>query len=215
MSQFGIEVVDALLPRFNIAPTQDVAVVRLDEPSRRRELAELRWGLIPSWAKNPAIGSRMINARGETVAEKPSFRVAFRHRRCLVLADGYYEWKKAGAKKQPYYIRLADDGPFGMAGLWESWRASEEDGATKIQSCTVITTEANSLTRTVHDRMPVIVEPADWATWLDVSIQDREVLEPMLKSYPAESMKFDAVSTVVNNPRNETSECVEVQRELF
>jgi len=215
IKQFGIEIHMDLIPRFNIAPTQDVAVVRLDPASEQRELAMLHWGLIPSWAKDPAIGNRMINARGETVTEKPSFRTAFRRRRCLVLADGYYEWKKTGSKKQPYYIRMTDEGAFGLAGLWERWKVGEGDDPQTVESCTVITTEANSFTSDIHDRMPVILEPNDWTTWLDISLEDREELEPLLRPYFSEEMRMDPVSTLVNNPRNEDPKCVEIQGELF
>jgi putative SOS response-associated peptidase YedK len=196
-----------LTPRFNIAPTQAVAAVRIVEPESPRQLCQLRWGLIPSWAKDRSIGNSLINARGETVAEKPSFRSAFTRRRCLVLADGYYEWQKAvaPAKKQPYYIHLADGGPFAMAGLWEAWRDETGDA---IESCTIITTSANADIATIHDRMPVILNEADYAVWLDPNGSDRAVLQELLRPAPADSLAAGPVSTLVNSPRNESPECI-------
>ena len=142
-------------PSYNIAPTQEVAAVLTDDGERRLEM--LRWGLIPSWADDPGIGSRMINARSETVPEKPSFRRAFRERRCLILADGFYEWKRTNDGKQPYYIRMEDGRPFAFAGLWESWRGGREE----IRSCTILTTEASDRVSNIHHRMPVILAPED------------------------------------------------------
>jgi putative SOS response-associated peptidase YedK len=145
---------------YNIAPTQGVAALRA--AGEERELAFLRWGLIPSWSKDPGVGNRLINARVETVAEKPSFRAAFKHRRCLILADGFFEWVQRDGKKQPYYITLRDGNPFAMAGLWEEWH--NEDGEV-IESCTIITTEANDFMRPLHSRMPVILDPENYAAW--------------------------------------------------
>lgn len=199
-------------PRYNIAPTQPVAAVRLDEQGGGREGVLLRWGLVPSWAKDPAMGSRLINARAETVAEKPSFRSAFKRRRCLVPADGYYEWQKTGGRKQPYFIRLADDRPFAFAGLWEHW---DRGGEGPLETCTIITTVANELTADVHVRMPVILDESDYDVWLDAAIDDRQPLEQLLAPYASSEMKMDPVSTYVNSPRNEGPECVKVQRQLF
>ncbi len=194
-----------LEPRYNIAPTQDVAAVRANSDANARELVRLHWGLIPSWADDPKIGNRMINARGETVAEKPSFRTAFKRRRCLVLADGFYEWRKEGKAKQPYYIRMKDQAPIAFAGLWEHWKKNGLD----IESCTIITTSANQLMSQLHDRMPVILSGKDIDTWLDPTINDAETLQPMLDPYPSEEMEAYPVSTLVNSPKNESSECVE------
>ena len=215
MKQFGFNSSVDLVPRFNNAPTQDVAVVRQDSVFQHRELALLHWGLIPAWAKDPAIGNRLINARAESVADKPSFRAAFRRRRCLVLADGYYEWKKMAGKKQPYHIRMTDENAFAMAGLWERWTVGKAGGSLPIESCTIVTTKANSFTGDIHDRMPVILEPNEWWTWLDVSIQDRKKLETLLRPYPASGMRMVPVSTFVNNPRNEDPKCIEPPRDLL
>jgi len=194
-----------LVPRYNIAPTQQVAAVRRGE--RGRELTLLHWGLVPSWSKDPRMGARMINARSETVAEKPSFRSAFRRRRCLIPANGFYEWKKLGSRaKQPVLITLEDDLPFAFAGLWEHWHGPDR---TEMESCTIITTEANELLREVHDRMPVILPARDYNRWLDPRTDQREEIEPLLVPYPADAMKYHPVSTLVNNPRNEAPECIE------
>jgi putative SOS response-associated peptidase YedK len=200
------DVPDDLTPRFNIAPTQSLAVVREAVKGDRR-FDWLRWGLIPSWAKDPAIGNRTINARAETVAEKPAFRSAFRRRRCLVLADGYYEWRKEGKTKQPFYIRMRDEGPFAFAGLWERW---SPDGGEEnlLETCTLITTDANELTRSIHDRMPVILSPDDYANWLDPQFDDREELLSLLCPYDSKVMQADPVSTHVNSPKHDDPECV-------
>jgi putative SOS response-associated peptidase YedK len=189
-----------LEPRYNIAPTQPVAVVPNDGKNR---LDFFTWGLIPSWAKDPEIGSRMINARGETLAEKPAFRAAFRRRRCLVLADGFYEWKKIpdSKSKTPMYIRLESGKPFAFAGLWEIWNS--KDGST-ILSCTIITTEPNELVSDIHNRMPVILHPDSYSLWLDPGEPDARQLTGLLKPYPAELMAAYPVSTLVNNPRHES-----------
>ena len=149
----------SLTPSYNIAPTQEVAAVV--EEDEKRKLEMFHWGLIPSWAKDPSIGNKMINARAETVSEKPSFRKAFKVRRCLILADGFYEWQKTDNGKQPYYIKMQDDSPFAFAGLWEIWQNGEE-----IRSATIITTEANDLMNEIHHRMPVILPPEDYGMWL-------------------------------------------------
>ena len=195
-------------PRFNIAPTQPVAAIAHStsaQPASSREYRIFQWGLIPSWAKDPAIGNRMINARAETAAEKPSFRAAFKRRRCLVIADGFYEWKREGKQKQPYYIQMADEDLFGMAGLWEVWESG--DGS-YIESCTILTTEPNELMQPIHNRMPVIISPEDYDLWLDPQ-QQRNALQPLLRPYDPEQMRSRPVSKTVNNPRNETPECIE------
>lgn len=169
-----------LEPHFNIAPTQMVAAVRVDQQEHQRHLALLRWGLVPAWADDPTIGNRMINARSETVATKPSFRAAFRRRRCLILADGFYEWQKQGTKKQPYLIGLGDGDLFAFAGLWEEW---EREGEV-IKSCSILTTEANELMRPIHERMPVILFPADYDLWLDPQVQDSGRVQPRSAALP-------------------------------
>ena len=208
---FQLSEVPTLEPRYNIAPTQLVlTVVRPKVSAQSPEQSEqrfqlLRWGLIPSWAKDPAIGSRLINARSETVTEKPSFRAAFRQRRCLVLADGFYEWQRQERKKQPFYFRLQDGQPFAFAGLWERWKAPDDGEA--VESCTILTTEANELLRPIHDRMPVILDPKDYELWLD-PVQKPEPLQQLLRPYRSEAMTTYPVSTQVNNPSNNSPECI-------
>lgn len=197
----GVEVPDTLVSRYNIAPTQAVAVLR-NTGTNKVEL--LRWGLIPSWAKDPAIGSRLINARAETLAEKPAFRHAFRRRRCLVLADGFYEWRQdpePGSRgKTPLYFRLKSGRPFAFAGLWEEWRTPEGE---LWPTCTIITTTPNSLLENVHTRMPVILQPEFRARWLDPEEQDVVSLGQVLRPYPAEEMEGYPVSRQVNDPKND------------
>ena len=206
--QFAVFDMPPIGPRFNIAPTQAVPVVRMNprEPEPQRELVALRWGLIPSWAKDPAIGNRMINARAETVAEKPAYRAAFRRRRCLVPADGFYEWQRIGGKKQPYFIHMRDDGPFALAGLWESWQGPDHS---RIESFTVLTTEPNDVVRPIHNRMPVIMNESDYSLWLDPAVKEPRVLAPLLKPYPADSMESYRVGSEVNDARHEDASCVE------
>lgn len=192
-------------PRYNLAPSQAVAAVRLDPRREKREFAFLRWGLIPSWADDPKTGYRMINARAETVATKPSFRHAFRERRCLILADGFYEWQKTNDKKQPYFMRMKDDRPFAFAGLWECWKG----GGDEVESCTIIVTEANELLESIHDRMPVIVSPEDYDLWLDPEFEDKESLQKMLRPYPVGEMEAYPVNTIVNTPKNDVEECIQ------
>ncbi len=209
--QFGLLEVPPLEARYNVAPSQPVAAVRMTPEAQpgeppRRQLTWLRWGLVPGWAKDPALGNRLINARAETAAAKPAFRAALRQRRCLVAADGFYEWQHTGARKQPYYFHLRDQGPFALAGLWERWQGPE--GRT-IESCTVLTTAANELVRPIHDRMPVIIAPADYALWLDAAVEEPDRLARLWAPYPEREMAVDAVSARVNNPANEDPRCVE------
>ncbi|MCA9897857.1 MAG: SOS response-associated peptidase [Anaerolineales bacterium] len=192
------------VPRYNIAPTQPVAAIRLAE-NGQREFTFFRWGLVPSWAKDLNIGSRMINARSETVAEKPSFRTAFKRRRCLIPADGFYEWQKQGSGKQPMFIRPVAERPFALAGLWEVWR--DPDGSV-LQTCTILTTTPNELMAPIHNRMPVIVEPEDFDLWLNPEPDPEQGLH-LLRPYPAEKMAAYPVSTVVNNPRNDMPDCIQ------
>jgi putative SOS response-associated peptidase YedK len=194
----------SLTPRYNIAPTQTVAVV----PNNGRNTIEFfRWGLIPSWAKDPAIGNRMINARAETLAEKPAFRSAFKNRRCLIPADGFYEWRKdpGGKSKTPMYVRLKSGEPFAFAGLWEAWRSPDDE---TILSCTIITTTPNALVEKIHDRMPVILKPDAAKRWLDPAEQEPVKLMNLLKPYPASQMTAYAVSKLVNKPQVDSPECV-------
>lgn len=188
---------------YNVAPTQEVAAVLVEDDERH--LALLRWGLIPSWADDPQIGARMINARGETVAEKPSFRGAFKKRRCLIPVDGFYEWQRTDNGKQPYYIRMKNGRPFAFAGLWENWNGNGHG----IRSCTIITTEANDIVGEVHHRMPVIVAPDNYETWLDPDIQEAELLTPLLAPYYNDPLETYPVSRFVNNPANNAPGCIE------
>ena len=209
---FAVFEMPPFVPRFNVAPSQPVAVVRQTSEQPGRELVWLRWGLVPGWAKDPAVGNRMINARSETVAGKPAFRAAMRRRRCLVAADGFYEWQRTGKRKQPYFIHMRDDRPFAFASLWESWEGPDHS---YLESCTILTTEPNDLMRPIHDRMPVILAPDDYAQWLDTKLQDPEPLLPLLKPYPDDEMAAHPISTLVNSPRNDTAKCIEPLRDLF
>jgi len=192
-----------LKPRYNIAPSQMIPVVR--QQSHVRELSLLRWGLIPHWAKDEKVGYRMINARAETVADKPSFRTAFRQRRCLIPTTGFYEWKPVTDGKQPYNIRLDDGELFAFAGLWEHWQGR---GGKTVESCTIIVTDANERIRPVHERMPVILEPDDYAAWLDEDNHDPARLKPLLRSYPAERINLYPVSGRVGKPMYDDPECI-------
>ncbi|HEX9929306.1 MAG TPA: SOS response-associated peptidase [Pyrinomonadaceae bacterium] len=192
-------------PRFNIAPSQIVLAVRQFEFERIAN--GLKWGLIPSWAKEESIGNRMINARAESITEKPSFRNAFRSRRCIVPASGFYEWKQTGGKgaKQPFYFHLKDKPVFGFAGLWETWKTEEGE---EIESCTIITTEANAVLAPVHDRMPIIIKPEDYEAWLDPKNFDTDDLQKFLKPYPSYEMASHAVSRQVNSPSFDGEELI-------
>ena len=194
-----------LTPRYNIAPTQPVAVIRPSRSGHGRELTQMHWGLVPSWAKDPSAAARMINARAESVATKPTFRSAFRCRRCLVPADGFYEWKKVGTKKQPYYFTLRSGEPFAFAGLWEHWGHN----GSALHTCAIITGEPNELAGQIHDRMPVILRPEDYDRWLDPRSKEVDALQPLLAPYPADEMAMQAVSTRVNNARNDSPDCIE------
>ncbi len=191
-------------PRYNVAPSQPVLVI----PNDGKSVATFfLWGLIPSWAKDATIGSRLINARGETLAEKPAFRGAFKYRRCVIPADGFYEWKsQPGTKvKVPNYIRLKTRKAFALAGLWEEWHAS--DGAS-IRTCTIITTEPNELMAPIHNRMPLILSRQNLSRWLDPAPQGPESLKDLIRPFPAELMESYRVSTLVNSPENDAPDCI-------
>jgi putative SOS response-associated peptidase YedK len=192
------------LPRYNIAPMQTIAAVLVRGGQRQCDF--FRWGLIPSWAKDTKIAASTINARAETVAEKPAFRSAFKSRRCLILADGYYEWLREGKSKQPYLYEVNEGKPFAIAGLWEMWRGPTGDDA-PLQTCSVITTEANGLAAQVHDRMPVILHPADYEAWLQPTTEPA-TLKRLLAPFEADAMTARPVSQYVNNARHEGAECV-------
>jgi len=203
--EFGVSGFPPLSPRYNIAPSQPVAAVRAARAGAGRELALLRWGLIPSWSKDPAIGNRLINARAETAREKPSFRNAFRRHRCLIPASGFYEWRRQERGKQPYFVRMRDGRPFAFAGLWDRWESTEE-GA--IETCTILTTAPNAVLAPIHDRMPVILPPAEYARWLDPSLRDTDSLAPLLVPFPPEDMLAFPVSPRVNPPATDDVKCI-------
>jgi putative SOS response-associated peptidase YedK len=202
IEEFGLDALPPLEPRYNIAPTQPVLAVRR-APDGGREGALLRWGLVPFWADDLAIGNRMINARAETVAVKPAYRNAFRLRRCLIVADGFYEWKVEGRVRQPYYFRLADDRPLAFAGLWERW----EKRGDVVESCALIVTEANLQARKIHDRMPVILPRDTYDLWLDTAANQRQ-LTALLHPYDASGLVIYPVSRLVNKSANDLPECV-------
>jgi putative SOS response-associated peptidase YedK len=235
IDMFGVSLPDDFPPRYNVAPTEDVPVVRAAPPQAPGDtgapvptvtdsapqvrLDLLHWGLVPSWAEDPSVGNRMINARAETAAARPAFRDAMRRRRCLVPADGFYEWKKladAGAlpgmkpkagksvRKQPYLFRMKNDRPFAFAGLWDTWWHDGE----KLESFTILTTSPNELVAPVHDRMPVIVAPEDYARWLDPKRSATDV-QDLLRPYPAAEMEAVPVGKHVNSPANDDQRCIE------
>ncbi len=264
--QFTLLEVPGFPARFNVAPSQPVPVIRMRSeppqgdggraagddneaqkrsgrfssvplPAQRRELVWLRWGLIPSWAKDPAIGTRLINARAESAAEKPALWAAMRRRRCLVVADGFYEWQqtggrantegdspifvnhgcaavpakigtvpRAGRNKQPYFIRLRGDRPFAFAGVWEAWEGPDHS---TLESCAILTTDANDLVRPIHDRMPVILSTAGCAAWLDPATEDPRQLMPLLAPYPSDKMEAQPVGDFVNSPAHDSPRCLE------
>ena len=202
---FHVDEAPEVEPHYNIAPTQYIAAVRADRDDRRK-LSMLYWGLVPWWSKEKAGAAKLINARAETVRDKPSFRDAYRRRRCLILADGYYEWQRATAVKQPWFIGLASGEPFGMAGLWESWR-NPADGE-RLESCTIVTTAPASSIAQIHDRMPVILPASTHAVWLDPANDDVARLDPLLAPYPSELLTSHPVSRRVNSARNDEPDLV-------
>jgi putative SOS response-associated peptidase YedK len=258
--EFGLLEALPLEPRFNIAPSQPVAAVRMvsspisgssgsrcepreavpfvvpplggippeggttngrfDEPCTQkqksliffRELVFLRWGLIPPWATDPAVGNRMINARAETAATRPAFRAALRRRRCLVLADGFYEWRSDGRRKQPFLFHRPDQRPFGFAGLWETWEGPDHR---VVESCTLLTTEANAVVRPIHNRMPVILLRDAHAAWLDPAVEDPSPLAALLRPYPEADLVARPVSPYVNSPTHDDPRCIEEEHTLF
>ncbi|KAB8334204.1 SOS response-associated peptidase [Scytonema tolypothrichoides VB-61278] len=202
---FHVEKLPELEPQYNIAPTQMVGAVLYNQVSEERKFHKLRWGLIPSWSKDLGIGAKLINARAETVAEKPAFRSALKYRRCLLVADGFYEWQHQENQKQPYYFRLQEGKPFGFAGLWEKWRSPEGE---EITSCTILTTEANELVQPIHERMPVILQQQDYDVWLNPEVQTPSSLQQLLHPYPSEAMTAYPVSKVVNSPKQNIPDCI-------
>jgi len=202
---FGLTGAGFTMPTgYNISPGKDIAIIVNEEGKNR--LATCHWGFVPSWGKGLKDGYKMINARAETVAEKPSFRQAFSRHRCLVVADGFYEWKSDGGKKKPYYIHRRDGQPFGMAGLYNLWTSPEGE---QVCTSTIITTEANGIVRPIHDRMPVIASPNTVDLWLDPTVHEKEKLLPVLKTYSADEIELYEVSTRVNSPKNDSVENIE------
>lgn len=201
---FALPQTPALTPRYNIAPGQGISVIGRANAQSPRQLKSLRWGLIPRWAKDPRIGYKLINARSETAATKPSFREALAKRRCLIPADGFYEWQKTPTGKQPFYFQMTDRSVFAFAGLWERWRSPTGD---VITSCTILTTSANILLRPIHERMPVILAPAAYEQWLDPSLIEAARLQPLMEPYDANSMGCYAVDPKVNRPGPDDPSC--------
>lgn len=203
VERFGVREEDVpYSPRYNVAPTQGVLVVTNEEAPR---LEVARWGLIPSWAKEEKVGARMINARSETLATSGAFRRPLAKRRCLVLADGFYEWRKEGKTRTPMYFTLASREPFAFAGLWEVWRSPTGEW---VRSCTIVTTPPNSLMEPVHNRMPAILAPETEPLWLDQRVQDVAALLPLLLPYPSEAMEAYQVSSFVNSVAHEGPQCI-------
>jgi putative SOS response-associated peptidase YedK len=192
-------------PRYNIAPGQDVPAVIRNRETAARESRPFRWGLVPFWAKDPTIGNRLINARAETVAAKPAFRGPLRERRCLILADGFYEWEQRGRRKQPWYIRMRDSRPFAFAGLWDRWQPASGE---PIETCAIVTTEPNDVVGRVHGRMPAILSPAAYGLWLGPTCQDVEGLRAVLRPFPAEEMVAFPVGTQVNSPAHDSPDLI-------
>jgi putative SOS response-associated peptidase YedK len=190
-------------PRFNVAPTQLAAVVRNQGDHNRLDM--LKWGLVPSWSKDLSFGSHLINARSETVAEKPAFRHAIKYRRCIIPTSGFYEWTHSGNMKQPYYIKMADHSPMCLAGLWEAWKAADGN---ELETFTILTTAANKLVAPIHDRMPVILHSNAFTLWLNHNMHDPEQLQPLYQPFPVEEMTAYMVPNLVNNPRFDSPACI-------
>ena len=203
---FGVSGSVDVQPRYNIAPTQYVAAIRMGN-DEQRELVKLRWGLVPFWAKDPSIGNRMINARAETLSERPAYRAAFRRRRCVVLADGWYEWQVVASGKQPWFIHSRDGAPLGLAGLWETWR--DPAGGEPVESCTIVTTDAVGPLAEIHHRMPAVLPAAGLEAWLDPRQQDVTALSGWLGPRDPAEFSARAVSRRVNDPRNQGADLIE------
>ena len=206
--QFALFELPPFTARFNIAPTQPVPIVRLrsGQQEPQREFVWLQWGLIPGWAESPALGSRLINARAESAAEKPAFRTAVRQRRCLVVADGFYEWQAVDGAKRPYFFHFRDDRPFAFAGMWEAWEGPDHS---MLETCAIITTEPSELMRPIHNRMPVILPPEAYAAWLNPAIHEPRRLASLLVPYSGNDLQACAVSSFVNSPGHDSPQCIE------
>lgn len=201
---FKTAMLETVRPRYNISPTLPVLGIATQPDTKERRGSLFHWGLIPFWAKDKKISAKLTNARCETLAEKPSFRAAYKYRRCLIPVDGFYEWKREDGRKQPYYFTMTDGEPFAFAGLWEHWSgpAGEE-----LQSCTIVTTRANRLMEPIHHRMPVILEPSDFDFWLDPRVRDPKRLNPLLEPYAGKGLSLFPVSSYVNKAGNEGPQC--------
>lgn len=202
---FALIEIPQLEPRFNVAPTQNVGVIRavVDVPLNRYSL--MKWGLIPSWSKDASAGSHMINARSETVAEKPAFRHAIKYNRCIIPVSGFYEWSHEEHEKRPHYIHLKDHEPMALAGIWEHWKTPNGES---LETFSILTTTANKLLEPLHDRMPVILKPSDYQFWLNKNMHDAHELETTYKPFPAEEMAYYEVPSLVNNPRFDSPACI-------
>ncbi|MGI6750124.1 MAG: SOS response-associated peptidase [Atribacter sp.] len=201
---FGLRLDEEFNPRYNIAPSQTVPVITYLEKNNKKKLSSMKWGLVPSWAKDPSIGDRMINARSETIQEKPSFRNAFQRRRALIPASGFFEWKREGTTKNPYFIGMKEMKTFAFAGLWERWVHDNNF----LETFTILTTEANELVRPIHDRMPVIMPESVYDIWLYPSTDISQII-PLLAPYPENKMQAYPISKLVNNPKNDGPEILE------
>jgi putative SOS response-associated peptidase YedK len=204
--KFYLDMVPDLLPRYNIPPTTNIAAVVPNPHSEGRLVRMFRWGLVPPWSKGPEVGARMINARSETVRDKPAFHKAFAHRRCLIPVDGFYEWQKRGKEKQPFLFRRRDGDVMALAGLWEKW---EYPGGRELETCTILTTAANSVMRPIHHRMPVVLPERDWKIWLDLDADQAQRLHALLEPCPAELLVAHPVSPQVNRPQFDGPACLE------
>jgi putative SOS response-associated peptidase YedK len=202
----GLDPAPEIEARYNIAPTQTIGIVRARSLAQDREWASARWGLVPRWAREPTTRMPLINARAETVADKTAFRDSFKHRRCLIPADGFYEWKPDGPAKQPFLVRMSDSAPFAFAGLWDRWQPA---GQPALDSCTILTTAPNELLQPIHDRMPVILTPGDFGLWLDPAFAESDALKVLLRPYPADLMSAHPVGRHVSNARFDGPECAE------
>ena len=203
---FGLDELPDLGPRYNIAPTQPVAAVRRIPAGAPRSMSLLRWGLVPTWSREPRGRTLLINARAETLIDKPAFRDAFERRRCLIPADGFYEWRQAGGEKEAFLVRRSDGRPMAFAGLWEP--SAERDPGVE-GTCTIVTTDPNETLKDIHDRMPVILNPEDWNRWLDPELRRVSALRPVLRPCPAEALTLTRVGPAVNNAGNETPDCAQ------
>lgn len=204
--KFNLSKVPEIQPRYNIAPSQDIATVVQSKASEETQFQWMRWGLVPHWAKDIKIGYKLINARVETVAEKPAFRSAIKQRRCLILADGFYEWQHQGKQKQPYYFQLESGKLFAFAGLWETWNSPEDE---QVISCTILTTAADEVVNPIHERMPIIVPSQYYEMWLDPEITQPQDVLPLVTQGDRASLQAKPVSTMVNNPKCDRAECLE------